>query len=147
MVVKKYKEKLAHHFAEVLKSKTSPHSIALGFAIGTFISVLPTPGLNIIIGLLIIAILENINKLALFGAYVIWNPFVLVPIYAHSYGLGNMLLGSLPYATFNFVLWDTLYNFTIRFLLGNFIIAVFLSIASYGVVRLLLYIFRKHPVE
>ena len=40
------KDRIKHHFAEVIRLKTSGHAIALGFAVGSFISILPTPGFS-----------------------------------------------------------------------------------------------------
>jgi hypothetical protein len=40
--MKKYIKRIRKHFREVLKTKTGENSIALGFAIGTFIAILPT---------------------------------------------------------------------------------------------------------
>ena len=71
LMVKKFKEKLKHHFQEVLKTKTSPHSIALGFAIGTLIDILPTLGFGFFLGLLVGLIFEKVNKYSLFGAIIL----------------------------------------------------------------------------
>ena len=57
--MKKYYNKLKKHFMhhahKAIKQKASPHSIALGFAIGSFIAIFPTffLGLLIIFGLMI----------------------------------------------------------------------------------------------
>lgn len=48
-MVKSFKEKIMHHFHEALRIKKSPHSIALGFGIGTFIGILPTPGFGVLL--------------------------------------------------------------------------------------------------
>ena len=58
MVVKNSK-KIREHFSEVIKIKRSPHSIALGFAVGTFLAILPTPGFSILLGLLIVLIYQK----------------------------------------------------------------------------------------
>ena len=42
--MKYLKTRIKHHFGAVLKTKHSPHAIASGFAIGTLIAILPTPG-------------------------------------------------------------------------------------------------------
>ncbi|MFH1439515.1 MAG: DUF2062 domain-containing protein [Candidatus Woesearchaeota archaeon] len=134
-----FKEKLMHHFHEVIKLKKSPHSIALGFAVGTFISILPTPGLNILLGLLVVLIYEKINKISLFGSIIFWNPLFTIPLDGLSYKIGSLIFGSAPVVRYNIVILDNIYNFTRRFLVGEIITAVFLSVFSYLLVFLIAY--------
>jgi uncharacterized protein len=132
---KHIKEKIKHHFHEVLKTKTSPHSIALGFSIGTFIALLPTPGFNVLLGFLILLIFEKVNKFSLFAALAVWNPFTQIPIYFLSYKLGDFIFRAAPVRQYEVVLIDHLYQFTRRYLIGNLIIAVTLSLISYFIVK------------
>lgn len=57
-MIKKWTTKIKEHFQEIIRTKPSPHAIALGFTIGTFISILPTPGLNFALGLLEVKIVH-----------------------------------------------------------------------------------------
>lgn len=125
------KEKLVNHFHEVAKTKDSPFSIALGFAIGTFIGVMPTPGFGLLIAVLLALIFKQINKYSLFIALAIFNPLVLAPVYLISYKIGNLILGTSPIVTFTF---DSLYGvilYSVRLLIGLTISAVFLSSISF----------------
>lgn len=142
-MVNKIIEKLKEHFHEVTRIKKSEHSIALGFAIGTFISIIPTPGFNILLGLLVVLIYEKVNKFSLFGAMAFWNPLTLAPIYLLSYEIGNFLFGSLPVVKYNIVLLDQIYNFSRRFLVGNFILAIIISALSYYIVKKVVYLYKK----
>jgi uncharacterized protein len=135
-MLKKYKEKIKHHFHEVIRTKKSPHSIALGFAIGTFIGILPTPGLNILFGLIIILIFEKVNKFTLFFAIFFWNTLTLAPVHYLSFKIGVLLFGSAQVVKSDFVMLDFLYTFARRYLVGNLILAVTLSIASYFIVKI-----------
>jgi uncharacterized protein len=130
------KAKVKHHFHEVIRIKKSPHSIVFGFAIGTLIAILPTPGLSIILGLVVISIFKNISKIALFGALLFWNPIVSAPLYILSYKIGGLLFGNLPVVEYEVSILDNAYNFTRRYLVGNFILAVSISIASYFLIRI-----------
>lgn len=132
LLSQKIKDKLTSHFHEVLKTKTSPHSIALGFSIGTFIAVLPTPGFGVLFGLLVILLFKKVNKLALLIAFGVWNPVTLIPVYILSYRIGGMLFGSLPVVKYEVVLVNQAYNFTRRFLVGNILLALILSLACYS---------------
>ena len=142
-MVRKIWNKIKHHFLEVLKIKRSPHSIALGFSIGTLVEILPTPGFNILIALLVVMIYEKINKLSLFGAIIVWNPLVKTPFYILSFKIGDMIFGSVNVVKYNIIIIDQAYNFSRRFLVGNFILAVIMSITSYLVVRIIVTIYQK----
>lgn len=135
------KNKMHKYFQEIMSIKKSPHSIALGFAIGTGIAVLPTPGIGIFAGLLVIFLFKKVNKISLFGAMLIFNPLILAPIYYLSYQLGNWLLGNAPKQEFEVSLYNIVYHLSGRFLMGNIIISVVISFASYFLVK---YIAQKY---
>lgn len=146
-MLKKFKEKLKHHIHEVIRTKKSPHSIALGFTIGTFISVLPTPGLNILLGLLIIFIFEKVNKYSLFASLFFWNTLTLWPLYILSFRIGDLIFGGLPVVKYNIEILNQIYNFSRRYLVGNFIVAVVISIASYFIVKKIVQLYRKRNAK
>jgi len=76
----------------VLHVDDTPHRIALGVAIGIFITWTPTIGLQMVLTLALAALLRA-NKFV--GVPFVWisNPFTLVPIYGPNYWLGTKLLG------------------------------------------------------
>lgn len=137
MKLKKLRDKLKAYLLDVLRIKTSPHSIALGFSIGTFIGILPTPGFGVLIGLLVILIDRRISKLALFGALAFWNPLTLTPLYFLSYRIGDALFGTSHVTRYRIVLLNQVYNFTRRYLVGNLILAILFSISTYFLVRMI----------
>jgi len=118
------KKWLLHHLYELKTIQSSPHSIAAGFAIGSLISILPTPGFNFILGFLMILIFPRISKISILAALIFWNPIVSIPIYAGSFALGNILFSSAPVVNYNMVFFNHAVNFTRRYLIGNLIIAV-----------------------
>lgn len=117
-----------------MRRKTSPHSIALGFSIGTLIGILPTPGFGFFIGLLVVLISEKINKVSLFAAILFWNPIVLTPIYFASYAIGDLFFGP-PVDRFKIEFFNKAYSFSRNYLVGNLILAVSISILSYFIVK------------
>lgn len=129
--MRRLKDKFKNYLIEIAKIKTTPHEIALGFAIGTFISILPTPGLNLAIAFLIIFLYKKISKISLLGSIFFWNPFTLTPIYILSFKIGNFILGSSPVEKFKIILLNNAYNFTKRYLVGNFILAASISLITY----------------
>ncbi|MCB9359227.1 DUF2062 domain-containing protein [Candidatus Woesearchaeota archaeon] len=127
-------KRIYDHFHEVVRVHKSPKSIAFGFCLGTLIAVLPTPGISILIGVLLVFLFKNINKFTLFGAMALWNPFTLVPVYYYSYAVGNFILGSSPIQEYKIVMLDQVFHYTKRFLLGNAVIAVIMAGLSYIIV-------------
>jgi uncharacterized protein (DUF2062 family) len=134
---KRWKNKVRHHFEDVWKLKNTPHSIALGFAIGTFLAVLPTPGFSILLGFLVILIFERVNKFSLMAAMAFWNPIILIPVYSLSYLIGDFFFGQLPVVEIRIRLLEQAYNLTRRFLIGNVILAIIFSIASYFIIKVI----------
>jgi uncharacterized protein (DUF2062 family) len=123
--------KLKRHFVEVLRTKTSDRSVALGYALGTFIAILPTPGFNIFLGLIFVAIFKRINKLSVVVAMAIWNTATLIPIYWLSLEIGNMIFGDLPKVEFEIELLDQVFQYTLRFFVGNVIFSIPFSVFNY----------------
>ena len=135
MSFNRLKNKLKEHFLEVIRTKTSPHNIALGFAIGSFISILPTPGFNLLLGFFVLLIFEKVNKFSLFAGILFWNPLTSIPIYYYSYKLGDLLFGQSTLIVYNLSIFKHVYIFARRFLVGNLIIALTISLISYFVLR------------
>jgi len=82
----------------VLHADDSPHRIAGGVAVGTFVAFTPTIGLQTLIAVAVAAILR-VNKIVCIPLVWITNPFTLVPIYLLCYQLGSFLVGAPSAAT------------------------------------------------
>ncbi len=142
---KKYKEKIIKHFKQIIEDKPTPHEIALGFAIGTAIAILPTFGLGAIIGIFIAFIYKKINKVSLFFSFAIWNPFLLAPLTGLSYTIGYFILKETSISIFKFELLDKLF---FRYIIGNLILTSILTVASYFIIlHLSKEYFKKHSKE
>lgn len=139
--------KLKNHFKKIISFKKSPHAIALGFSVGSFISLFPTFGLAYFIGLGLLIVLPKLNKITLFLGIAFWNPLFLAPIYRYGYKLGNFILGDLPNYTFKFSLNSDIIKLSIRFLLGNIIIATILSITLYFVLFIVLKYMQRNKIS
>ncbi|MBU0756638.1 MAG: DUF2062 domain-containing protein [Nanoarchaeota archaeon] len=133
--VKKLKDRIKNHFQQVLRIKTSPHAIAMGFAVGTFINIFPTPGFGMLIGLLVIIIFKKINKIALLLAFAIFNPIFMIPIHYASYLIGDTILNPLPLIEYKVVFFQQVYNLTRRLFIGNIILSIPISTISYFIVK------------
>jgi uncharacterized protein (DUF2062 family) len=76
----------------VLHADDPPHRLALGIAIGMFVTFTPLIGFQMMLSFFL-AWLLGANKLV--GVPLVWisNPFTIVPIYYPCYQLGCMFLG------------------------------------------------------
>ena len=136
--MKNFKEKIKKRIQEVLEIKTSPHSIAAGFAIGTLIAILPTFGLGIFIGIVLLFIFKRISKLSMFVSFAIWNPLILASLYPASYAIGDIVLKNYPLRTYKIEILNQIFTHSRRFLVGSTILAITVAIASYLLILVLI---------
>lgn len=117
---------------ELLSLHSTPHELALGFAVGTFIGVLPTPFFSVLLAFFVIFLYPKMSKATLFGAIILWNPLITIPLSVISYRIGDLLFGAAPVVNYDVVLLERIYNFTRRFLVGNVILSASLAAIGYG---------------
>lgn len=129
--VRRTKYKLLRHFIEVLRSQTSDKAIAFGFATGSFIALLPTPGLNWVLAFLAALIYRKLNKLSLFFAIVFWNPLFLAPVYALCYVVGDFVFDVTHIENLSFFAGNRYLNNSGKFMAGNILITTLLSVAGF----------------
>lgn len=80
-----------YYFLRLLRLKGSPHSIALGAAIGVFVGMTPTIPLHTII-ILILTLLTRTSFIAgLTTSLLVSNPLTYVPQYYLALVLGNLI--------------------------------------------------------
>ena len=139
-------KRIKNHFSEIFHPHYHPHEIALGFGIGSFISILPTPGFSVILGLIAISIFSKLNKIALFSAFLLFNPFMLMPLYTLSYQIGDFIFWDIPVLKFKFEILNQLYTYSRRFLIGNIIVSTTVAIVSYWVFRFIFFM-RKLKIS
>lgn len=132
--MKKFKEKIKKHFKEVLEIKTSPSSIAIGFAIGTFFGIFPSFGLEYLVMFLIVLIFKRVSKISIVAGYVLFNPLITFPLHVLGYAIGNYILSDAPVIFVKFELLGKIITYTRRFILGSFILATIISTISYFVI-------------
>ena len=132
---KKFFRGLHPKFQQALASKNSPQEIALGFAVGTAIAILPTFGLGAIIGIILVLIFKKLNPVSLILAFIFWNPLLLWLSAIMSFLIGNVIFNdSSSFSFYNGNFADILWNYSAKFFLGNIILTTFLTIVSYVVV-------------
>jgi hypothetical protein len=78
---------------KILHADDTPHAIALGTAVATFIAFLPLVGLQTVISIGLAAALRA-NKAVCVPIVWITNPLTLGPIYLACFGLGRWVMAS-----------------------------------------------------
>lgn len=131
MKISNLRSKIIGYHDDMLKSNSSAESIAMGFSLATLIAILPTPGFGIFLSLFIALFFKKINKVAIVASFAIWNPLVLAPVYWLSYILGDVLYQPDPSMHFDLAIFNQLYHYSGKFILGNATIAITFAILGY----------------
>ena len=120
----------------------TPRETAGSFSIGTFITMLPTLGVGLLAFLVLAIVFDRVSKLALFASVLVFNPVVKWGVYVVSFGLGVAILGPVEGVTLSDVSFSAGPQVVLRLLVGNLILAVIATIASYVVVYRLAIVFE-----
>jgi uncharacterized protein len=124
-------------FLKLARDRASVHEIALGAAIGTFISVFPTFGFGTLLVLLLYRFLK-FNLVAALAMSVISNPFTSPFFMVLSFKVGTLILNT--NVQFSIKTWkDNLSETGIIILWGSLLVS--------GVMGLLAYFMTKIIVE
>ena len=118
------------------KSRSSPHEIALGVAIGVFIGITPFYGFHIITAFFAAFIMKNVNKVAIFLGMNISLPPTIPFITWAGYSIGRKMLGSEPYPllgweNFSHFSYATFFDFFYALIVGSLILGIILSVLIY----------------
>ncbi len=76
----------------ILHINDTPEAIALGTALGVFLAMTPTIGIQMLL-VIIFGTMIGANRLAGIVMVYISNPFTMIPIYWFDYWLGSRILG------------------------------------------------------
>lgn len=136
-------QKIRGRVNELRAMQATPHNIALGFSIGTFIAILPTFGTGIFFGLLVALLYKKLNKLALFIAFAIWNPFVLIPLSALAFQIGNFIFQGVPVVEYEVSIFYEFFSITRRLLVGSLILATIISGSAYIILYRVVQVYKK----
>ena len=128
----------------VVRIKASPHSIALGFFWGSFISYSPFMGLHFVIAAML-AWFTRSNIVASAIGTAVGNPISFPFIWALTYNLGNLLLGResedpqgpslVEMEPTDYLTGDLLYDTFLPMLVGGLLPGVLFSLPFYFVIR------------
>ncbi|WP_459878372.1 DUF2062 domain-containing protein [Halorubrum gandharaense] len=121
------KEGIQRSFAEEHSSRETAGS----FALGVFITMLPTLGTGLAVFVVLAWLFDRINKVAIFASVIVFNPVVKWGVYAASFTLGVFLLGPVEGVSATQVSLSAGPEIVARLLVGNLILAVVAAVPSY----------------
>ncbi|ELY60687.1 DUF2062 domain-containing protein [Natronolimnohabitans innermongolicus] len=130
----RYRDRARRKLLEAFREKHTPHQVAASFAIGIFITSLPTGGLGIGLFFVLISLQSWISKPAIFASVAVLNPFVKPAVYVASFQLGGTLLGSSAVDSWDESAGEAAAIAVQQLLLGNLVIAVLLTGVAYATV-------------
>jgi len=122
---------------EALQNQHTPEQVASSFALGVFITALPTLGTGVLVFFLIAYLFENVSKIALFASVIVLNPVVKWGVYGASFWLGSSILGPVEGVSPADVSLSAAPDVVSRLLVGNLLLAVLFTVVAYfGAYRL-----------
>lgn len=131
---RQYVDRIRAELRDAFKETYTPRQVAASFALGTFITMLPTFGTGLLLFVVIIAVTDRVSKLALFASVVVFNPLVKWGVYAASFTLGVFLFGPVEGVTVTDVSLSAAPAIVVRLLVGNLLLAVIAATLGYLVV-------------
>ena len=129
-----YRSRVRRELTAAFDGSHSAHEVAASFAIGIFVTAMPTGGLGIGLFFLLAYWFPWLCRTAMFASVVVLNPLVKPLVYAGSVKLGAVLLGTDPLVLFDVAALDYAVTVVQLLLLGNVLIALALSGIGYVVV-------------
>lgn len=125
----------------------TPHQVALSFAVGTFVCMLPTLGVGLAFFVVLSIAVKSMNKLALFASAVIFNPVLKTGVWVISLAIGFLVLGSVE----GFAAGDvpTLQDgsaIVIRLVFGSVVLAVPTAVIGYVVMYRVVVAYERHQL-
>ena len=129
-----------------LRQDSTPRAVAGSFATGTFITMLPTLGVGLLVFVVIAKLVGWVNRIALLASVLVFNPVVKWGVYAASMALGIVLLGPVEGVGPTDASLDAGSDILLRLLVGNLILAVLVTIPAYVIVYRLAVRYRASEV-
>lgn len=138
----RWAERVRTELRRAFADEYSSVEVSRSFAIGVFITMLPTLGTGVLMFFLIAWLFERVSKIALFASVLVFNPAVKWGVYGASFTLGTVLLGPVEGATPTAPTLSAANDVVIRLVVGNLILAVAAAVPSYFVCHRVVKAFR-----
>lgn len=133
--IRRFRTQITEELRRSFSEEYTPRQIAGSFAIGVFITMLPTLGTGLLVFVVLSYLFAWINKIALFAAVLVLNPVVKWGVYAGSVALGIVLLGPVEGVAAGDVSAAAGEALLVRLLVGNLILAVLTTVLAYVLVH------------
>ncbi len=137
------RDDLRSELEAALAERHTPRQVAGSFALGVFITALPTLGTGLLLFLLIISMFASVSKLALFASVLVLNPAVKWGVYGASFWLGSVIMGPVDGVTRSDLSLSAAPEIVSRLVVGNVILAVAFSLVGYVVAYRLMAAYRR----
>ncbi len=142
-----YRDRIRTELEAAFVEEHSPKEVAGSFAVGVFITSLPTLGAGLLVFVALAALFDRISKIALFASVLVLNPVVKWGVYATSFWLGSMILGPPPGVTTAEVSFSAGPEIVTRLLVGNLILTAVFTVVGYVIVLRLVRSFRQRDID
>ncbi|MBF0330521.1 MAG: DUF2062 domain-containing protein [Candidatus Omnitrophica bacterium] len=151
MSKKSFKEIVAG-LVTALKAHHDPHEIALGVAIGCFISILPLYGLHTVLCVVAALLIPRANKLAiLLGTNVSLPPTIGIITWT-AYDIGRFLSPDKSYPALS---WEYIKHFNVArisefyypLFIGSVVLAAICALVLYGITRGVVEFYKRRRVH
>ncbi|MFC1812622.1 DUF2062 domain-containing protein [Thermodesulfobacteriota bacterium] len=140
------KEKLREFIKTFKTLQGDPHYIAVGMAVGIFVSITPTIPFHTVLAIALAFILRGSKPAAAIGVWFC-NPITLPLFYMGSYKAGMLILGKSIPLDFEFEHFTELMGLglevTIAMITGGVILGVIPGIAAYFITRKMVVVVRS----
>jgi uncharacterized protein (DUF2062 family) len=128
-------------FWKLARSRDSTQEIALGAAIGTFISVFPTFGFGTLFVILLTRFLK-FNLIIAFATSIISNPFTSPFFMLLSYKIGKIIIGNNIH--FDIKTWkNNLGETGLTVLVGSFLLSTLMGVTAYFISKYVVTKYRE----
>ncbi len=139
-----YRDRVRRELVAAFQEEHTDREVAASFAIGIFITAMPTGGLGLGLFVLLAYWWSWISKTAIFASVVVMNPIVKPAVYVASYSLGALLFGTEPVVATENATLEAVVMIGVLILVGNLIIATVLAVVSYITVLHLTRVHRRY---
>lgn len=136
-----YRDRVRRELTAAFEEEHTPHQVAASFAVGIFVTAMPTGGLGISLFFVFGYWFSWISKPAIFSTVAVLNPLVKPVVYVASFHVGALVMGTEVIVPDEPTLSASVAVGLQQLLVGNLLIAIALSLVSYGVV---LHLTRSH---
>lgn len=138
-----YRDRIRRKLVAAFREEHTPHQVAASFAIGVFVTALPTGGLGVGLFFVLVSLRAWISKPAIFASVAVLNPIVKPAVYLSSFQFGALLLGSDSMDSRDAMTGETAWVAVRQLVLGNVVVAVVLAVLGYIAVLYLTHVHRR----